>query len=117
MNWNKNHYKLLLEDIEDSKGGALKLLMPSYEGYILYFLTNEGVNVIEWGVTDHTKYDEWINLLPVIFPEKGRVLLAKMPGFEMENEVERSRGMIRLCKEDNSARMNEGIFLNLGLSD
>lgn len=117
VHWNKNHYKLLLEDIEDSKGGALKLLMPSYEGYILYFLTNEGVNVIEWGVTDHTKYDEWINLLPVIFAEKGRVLLAKMPGFEMENEVERSRGMIRLCKEDNSARMNEGIFLNLGLSD
>lgn len=117
VHWDNNHYKLLLDDIEDSKGGALKLVMPFFEGYILYFPTNEGINVIEWGVTDSSKYSEWMNLLTVILSEKGRVLLAKMPGFEMENEVERSRAMIRFCKEDDSPRMNEAMFLNLGLSD
>lgn len=115
--WNNYHYKLLLDDIEDSKGGALKIVMPTFEGYILYFPTNEGVNVIEWGVTDPSRYSEWMSLLPVVFSEKGRVLFAKMPGFEMENEIERSRGMIRLCIENDSLQMDEAMFLNLGLSD
>lgn len=117
VHWENSHYKLLLEDLYDAKGGALKLSTPSVDGYMIYFPTKEGVNVIEWGVTDLSKYDEWLNILPVIFEEKDRVLIAKMPGTHMKNEIERSRGMIRYCMNDSSPRMDEAMFLNLGLSE